>query len=383
MAQARKSVKSPPPRRKQQPARDWFEVVVAYAGLLAKLSMVAFVVALGYIVYAVYGGYLDTGVDPRILRNVEWMGKLLAVAGFVGTLALAIATIDEVAYTVAAGIVGLGLILGTPVLIVSKLHNTQSEAGLLINDWTRNAGFAIGTVAALRVIYFIAETVRSGPKARLKAQQEEDERLGPKKVKVTSGIWSKCWNLPYCHDTIREVCPAYKERKTCWKFGRGCNCDPLLVETMIRAGAARVGKGQDKVAAQKQITQDEYMRELLGAGSPGKGPSPGERTIDCKKCPIYGEHQRQKFNLVNPIAILLTLAGLAVAYPVLKQFYNATILSLAKGAHEMAFQSASVERWIGYLNTPTVQVFFFFIVTLFSLSYVLKIVEWAIFVKKV
>lgn len=375
-----------PERRTPDGDRDWYIVVAGYAGLVAKICAVVFLVSLGYIVYAVYSGKLGTGgVDPRILRNIEWMGKALAASATLGTIALALATLDEVAYSVAAAVVGVGLILGTPVFITSKLDQTQGQLVDIIHLWTRYAGFAVCGVVGVRVIYYIAETLRSGPKAKAKAQEEEEQRLGPKKVKRTQGIWSKCWQLPYCHDTIRDVCPAYKERKNCWKFGRGCNCDPMLVETMIRSGAARMGKGQDKVSAHKQQTADEYLREALGVTQrPGTGPgAPPARTVECKKCPIYGEHQRQKFNIVNPIAILVTIGLLVVAYPVLNEIYQATIAAMARAGAEFTLgQETAVSRWIGYLDTTTVRVFFFGILSLFVLSYVLKLVEWAVFIKK-
>ena len=382
---AKRSSSGPPtPGQKREGDRDWYAVVAGYASMVAKISVVVFVLALGYIVYAVYGGHLSGDVDPRIVRNIEWMGKALTAAAVVGAIALALATLDEVAYSVAAAVLGIGLVLGTPVLVISKLQQPNSPVADVIQMWTRNAGFAICGVVALRVIYYIVETIRYGPKARAKAQQEEEDRLGPKRVKRVQGVWSRCWQLPYCHDTIREVCPAYKERKNCWRFGRGCNCDPMLVETMIRSGAARVGKGQDKVSAQKQVTADEYLREALGAGKqPAAAKGQADRTIDCKKCPIYGEHQRQKFNIANPVAIILTIALLVMAYPVLNQAYQLTITGLANLAAQFTFtEDTSVGRWIGYLDTTTVRVFFYGILSLFALSYVLKLVEWAIFVKK-
>ncbi len=331
-----------------------------------------------------YGGYLSSAeLDARKLSNIVIMGKLLAAAGTIGTIAFALATMGEVAYVVAAGLIGLGLIFGTPVLILSKLQEATNPAALQISIWTRNAGFAICAVALLRILYHIGYTIKMGPKARQRAQEEEDDQLGPKRVKRTHGIWSRCWELPYCHDTIREVCPAFKERRNCWKIRRGCNCDPMLVESLIRAGAARMGKGQDKVAAQQQQTQDEYLRDALGAGR-GTGPRPPEgRTMECTKCPIYGEHQRQKFRIANPIVIIGTLALLLATYPITKQAYFATVEALAAIAARFTMgKMIDPSRWFEYLNTPAVQIFFFAIVTIFLLAYVLKVIEWAIFVRK-
>ena len=39
-------------------------------------------------------------------------------------------------------------------------------------------------------------------------------------------------------------------------------------------------------------------------------------------------------------------------------------------------------EWFEYLNTPAIQIFFFVIVGMLALAYVLKLVEWVIFEKK-
>jgi hypothetical protein len=374
--------KEGPPKAggEKQQSRDWFDYVAAYAANVAWVCLVLFAISLGYIIYAVYGGYLSKQVDQRIINNIVLMGKVLTGSAVLGTIAFAIATIGEVAYVVAAALIGLGLIFGTPFLILSKLQQGSSpEVATAIGLWTRNAGIGMCVVAGLRLLYQVIETIRSAP-ARRAALEDEEERLGPKRVKRAKTIYAMCWGLPYCHDTIREVCPAFKERKTCWKFGKGCNCDPTMVESLIRAGAARVGKGQDKTSARTQMTQDAYLREALGAGKPGAATG---RAIECAKCPIYGEHQRQKFTIVNPIAIILTVGLMVAAYSPLREAYQVAITGLATAASRLAFENADVKQWIEWLNVPTVQVFFFAIVALFLLAYVLRIVEWAIFVKKI
>jgi len=378
-----KQRQGPPPKpgaEKEASSKDWFDYVAAYSASVAWVCLVAFAIALGYIIYVVYGGYLSPNVDQRMINNVVLMGKVLTASAVIGTIAFTLATIAEVAYVVAAAMIGLGLIFGTPMLILSKLQggNVAAEA---IRTWTFNAGLGICIVAALRVLYQIGYTIKYGSAAKKKAEEEEQERLGPKKVRRAQTIYAMCWGLPYCHDTIREVCPAFKEKKTCWQFGKGCNCDPTMVESLIRAGAARVGKGQDKTSARTQMTQDAYLREALGAGKGGAAAASG-RTLDCKKCPIYGDHQRQKFNIINPLAIIATIALMALAYSPLKGAYFTTIEGLARVAGQLDPTGKSASNWVNYLNVPTVQVFFFTIVGLFLLAYVLKLVEWLIFVKK-
>jgi len=73
-----------------------------------------------------------------------------------------------------------------------------------------------------------------------------------------------------------------------------------------------------------------------------------------------------------------------VAYPIVNQLYHATIAAMAHAGSQLTLtENTALDRWIGYLDTVTVKVFFFGILCLFLLSYILKFVEWAVFVKKV
>ena len=53
-----------------------------------------------------------------------------------------------------------------------------------------------------------------------------------------------------------------------------------------------------------------------------------ERTIPCSKCPIYLDHQRQKFKIVNPLAVVTSLVLLALAYKPLLVLYSAVITGI-------------------------------------------------------
>ena len=342
-------------RRSTAPAaeRSATDYVAGYASAVAKIGGALFVLCTIYFIYAVYGGYLDQGVDPDKARTFALIAKLLILSAGLGTAGLAIWTLDEIGYTIGAGIVGALILFGHPMLILSRLRDPASPIAREIATGFMAAGIACLAVVVLRVIWYVAEVIRTGPQSRQRALEEEEAGLSPKRVKRSRGMWSKCWDLPYCHDTIKELCPAFQARRNCWRFGRGCNCDPSLIEAMIRSGAARVGKGQDKTGAAVQRTQDEYLRDLLGAKQKG---TPEGRTISCAKCPIYGEHQRQKFQIANPVVLVASLLGLAAAYPVLIRVYGAAVKGLAALASTLVLgQDITVAEWIERLNTPTVR----------------------------
>jgi hypothetical protein len=153
-----------------------------------------------------------------------------------------------------------------------------------------------------------------------------------------------------------------------------------MIERLIRSGALDTAKGASRSSAVQKAQQEAYVRSDLQADAPVKA---SERTIPCSKCPIYLDHQRQKFRIVNPIAVIATVVLMGVAYLPLKQLYYGVVAAISHIAATLTFgTNVNAASWFDYLNTPALQVFFFIIVGLLALAYVLKFIEWAIFEKK-
>lgn len=365
---------------------DIYVFVSRWARWLLQFAIAGFVISLAYVLYAIFSGVLRQQVSAeqtaRFVNNLTLMGQILTLSCFLGALCFVILTLSEIAYSVLIGIVGAALVFGMPVLIASNLNGASPQVVTVISTWSKNAGMAILLVVALRILYEIVEQIRTA-EARRKQKEELEEAIGPQKVKrpPRAGIWSPCWKLPYCHEAVREACPAFKTRRSCWRYGSGCNCDPSMIERLIRSGALESGKGASKASSREKIAHAAYVRSDLQADVPVKAV---ERTIPCSKCPIYLDHQRQKFKIVNPIAIIATIVLMGLAYIPLRAIYHQTVRAIAAVASRMTFDVERVDpgQWVRYLDTPALQIFFFIIIGLLALSYVLKFVEWAIFEKK-
>lgn len=361
---------------------DIYAFLARWARTVLQLAGGVFILSLGYILFGIFSGALvKTDADvPKLLTNLRLMGQLMAVSGTLGALAFVILTLSELAFAILAGIVGAGLLFGMPVLVASNLARADVSLLATINEWSKNAGMGILAIVGLRILYEIVETVRTAA-ARRKEREEQEDGTGLKKVKKApkQGVWSPCWKLPYCHDAVREHCPAFKARKSCWRFGYGCNCDPALIESLIRTGALDTAKGSSRTSTTQKAQQAAYVRSDLQADAPVKAH---ERTIPCSKCPIYLDHQRQKFKIVNPIAIIACLVLLGMAYVPLTTLYTQLISGVAKIAGNLSFQGIDPSQWFEYLNITPIKIFFFVIVGLLALAYVLKAIEWAIFEKK-
>lgn len=361
---------------------DLLGYMVRWARLAFQVAMFFFIISLGYLLYGVFSGVLGHHpLDPRILGNVRLMGQVLAASSFLAAATFCFLTVDELAYAVLVGLVGAGIAFGLPIMAAGSLRQADAQAAGALIEGFRNAGLAMLGIVGLRILLEIVQQIRMADATR-RAKAEVEAETGIKKAKRTSGgVWSPCWGLPYCHDAVREHCPAFKARRSCWRFGYGCNCDPSLIERLIRSGGIESGRGGQHVDSRAKATHAAYVRSDLQADRPVKQM---ERTIPCTRCPIYLDHQRQKFKIVNPLAIVAAIALVAVAYKPLTGVYTVTVSAIATLAAKLTYGTrVNAGDWFNYLNTPAIKIFFFLIVSMLVLAYVLKFVEWLIFEKKI
>jgi len=351
----------------------------ALTGWLLRVSLVGTVLCLAYIMYLIFGGFL-ANPTPQVAGAARYLGAGLSIFPVVLAVCIVARLWYELAYSLLVGLGGALITFGLPILMSMQGVNAQGNpvADSLLKT-TSMAGKLVLLVALIRVIAAIAEYVRDAPARQAERQKQLAADGGPAKAQQSISRYGKCWQLPFCHEAIRRVCPAYDTRKTCWKFGRGCNCDPSMIEMMIRQGARKAGV----VSADKQRTQQQYMRAELEAD----GTTPAhERTIPCTKCPIFNEHQRQKFALANPFFVVVTIVLFAMLFPLVMQVYGVTITGLSHFASQFIIQQPGFEidpgQWFQHLNTPAVKVFFIVIAFSFLFAYVLRVIEWAILVKK-
>ncbi len=116
----------------------------------------------------------------------------------------------------------------------------------------------------------------------------------------------KCYQLPFCRKFVREACPIYHARRSCWREKVGCMCE----EQVIRDAMAGKTIPKDSVAAAQYIPRNHKLTD-------------GQKAERCRSCVIYNEHQKHKYKLVMP----LVLIGWVLFYIVLR----GPLLSLTEG----------------------------------------------------
>jgi hypothetical protein len=103
----------------------------------------------------------------------------------------------------------------------------------------------------------------------------------------------KCWQLPFCRKFVREQCPIYHSKRTCWRERVGCMCE----EEVIRGAMEGNIIPKDAVSAAKYIPRNTKW-------------TPAQKAERCRQCVIYNEHQRHKYRLAVPAVVL----GVAFVY---------------------------------------------------------------------
>lgn len=349
--------------------------VYSACAVVFKIGALVFALVAAYLVYAVVSGQLRSDLPASGVALLSGAGKVLLVSGVLASACLAFVTVEEVYWSVVGGVVGLILLFGVPAL-VANYAQSETPAATAVAFWGTLTAKALIIIAALRVLYEIYRSLVEGSERR--KEPEDEARRAREKLRKPprENVFARCWQMPFCHDAVRELCPAFKARKSCWKFGKGCNCDPDLVETLIRSRAAGPSR-------QARATEAAFIRSELEADTVRRR---SERTIPCAKCPIFTEHQRRKFRVINPLLILGTLVLIVVLYEPLGRVYSALargIAGLIAGTALNPATGGNVQWWYNYLDTPTLQTAFVVIVGLFCLSWILKVGEWLVLEKKV
>ena len=125
---------------------------------------------------------------------------------------------------------------------------------------------------------------------------EHERRKRNQKPKV----YGKCWDMPFCRDFVKRVCPAAKAKKPCWRIKVGCYCDEA---TILRA----------LTPEGKQNPHLQGIMESLGLDrSRGSVLSPAQKRARCRRCGIYAEHQRQKYRILSPLVFPLVIISMYI-----------------------------------------------------------------------
>ncbi len=191
---------------------------------------------------------------------------------------------------------------------------------------------------------------------------DEEER---RKKFTKAKAYGSCWDMPFCREFVRRVCPAFEVKKPCWRVKCGCYCDEKTILKAMTSG----GKRNDHL--------NEIMHTLGLDQAETSKLSPSIKRARCRRCMIYSEHQRQKYRILSPVTFPLvgvliyafygTLAGWLWVWLEKADRFMSMLTYSTSGAHSFAQEGAFLTN------------VFVVWLTIVALSYALKFVEYLVF----
>ncbi len=351
----------------------------------ARLALPIAGLSLAYILAAVFAGgapNLTNNLNATQVQLVHFM--VLASQAFTySIIGLAVALLllsydDNRLGAIVTG-VALAMSLGMPI-VLRILLGASNAAAMQMTPIFFHAGRILLPIGLFKATIDLGVWAWNLPN-RIKSRQSVAGAVGfgktveskQQRIARNANMFSPCWNLPFCREAIRVLCPAYLARKTCWKFGRGCYCDEEMVGRIVR---------NEPIEAIKAATTRQC-----------------KEAPPCARCYIFLEHQTHKFRMMSPLALPSAIALMFVGWPI----YNTLFLGFTMGytklfstlsfnptAHGPKDLQASAESQAAAsasaLSPQDIAQYSSYVMAallgFFLLIYISKGIEWAIFKAK-
>lgn len=174
-----------------------------------------------------------------------------------------------------------------PNIFGGAIGNSPSMVGANALAAIQLGGTVMGGLSIAVLVATIAQRVRERAQQGARADQLKYGKGLKEEKEIRNVFMGKCWQLPFCRKFVREKCPIYHARRTCWRERVGCMCE----EEVIRNAMENKAIPKDLVAAAKYIPQNHKL-------------TPEMKKERCRQCVIYNEHQKHKYKLCLPITIV-------------------------------------------------------------------------------
>lgn len=335
------------------------DFLTAAARGLTGLGALATLIAAGLLLFTCVRVSGDSTVAAEAIKNIAVFKEVLLY----GSIGLAVG----VSYLfwgeeLAAGLMLLGaaILFFTPIwfpMIVSGATTEALGRGL---EALQTGGTVLGVVATIALVIDVAGKTRMRAKTGVKADQLKFGK-GIKEEQDRRNVFlGKCWQLPYCRKFVRERCPIYHAKRTCWRERVGCMCE----EEVIRQAMENKPIPKDRLLDGSAIPRNHRLTEKQKA----------ER---CRNCVIYNEHQRHKYKAVVPAVV----ATYGLIYLTLHGPLTGVVESVVRSIDKVIHRAVMIN---GRAEIPQVFVEgLLFFTMLLLLTYSMKLVEYLIFKLKI
>jgi hypothetical protein len=225
----------------------------------------------------------------------------------------------------------------------------------------RTSAMGAGVVAMLVVFVDVFMKVQTRFSQGTKADQLKYGKGIKEEVDRKNVFMCTCWQLPYCRKFVRERCPIFHAKRSCWREKVGCMCE----EEVIKGAMENRTIPKDAVAAARYIPQNNKITML-------------QKMERCRQCVIYNEHQKHKYRLFLPITLLGFTGICALLWPLLMGAMHGMVQEAEKTMNKVI-----VGGGVNAQIPDALQQIILASICLVLLTYILKILEFMIFKLKI
>lgn len=356
------------------PTREINEQLVEFLSGVARLLMgagtLSTMIGVGFLIYTCTlfgGGHVAPSAD-QALSNISIFDKF--VLG--GVLALGVSTsylFWGESILAALQLIGAALLFFSPIILTSTGVLGQSATNYGDKDPVAAAlaslnhgGMLLGGIGLLVLAIDLTTRARTRASQGWKSDQLRYGKGVKEEVDRHNVFLGKCWQLPFCRKFVRERCPIYHARRTCWRELTGCMCE----EEVIRNAMENKAIPKDALMAATYIPRNMKL-------------SVEQKRERCKSCVIYNEHQKHKYKVAMPATFLGFAAVYALMHGPLIQVVSGVISTMDRMINKATLQTTQA-----HLDQPTMfQELLLACLMVVLFAYAMKLLEYVIFKLKV
>ena len=236
--------------------------------------------------------HMNAADRAQMTSVVELAARVLIDGGAVVVACVVVRLSRDEVVGQALTLLGALLLFGSPVLLVSVL-GLGTTGGTTLPRTIVDAFRATGSICLLPGLVLLLRDailrIWNGLSVKRVVESRQEQEEEPAKKSLFRTIYAKCWDMGFCRGFVRKVCPAYAEKKPCWRLKVGCYCDE---KTILKA---MMSEGKENVHT-RGIMQSLGIEDSKASKLGSK-----VRKERCRRCGIYMEHQRQKYGLLSPV----------------------------------------------------------------------------------
>lgn len=319
----------------------------------------------GAIIFCVYYAFTFSGSstqasEAQALSNIDLFHKLVVSGMLASGIGASYLFWGEELLSALLLIVA-GLLYFSP-LILTGVGGVQADTLVAQTalGTVQMGGTMLGLVAIVVLIFDIGSRVKLRSQQGTKADQLKYGKGVKEEADRQNVFLGKCWQLPYCRKFVREKCPIYHSKRTCWKEQVGCMCE----EQVIRDAMESKIIPKDEVAAAAMIPRNNRLTSL-------------QKWERCKQCVIYNEHQKHKYRALLPTIVISFIAFYAIFRIPLLAATKGMVDGMSKIVGKLTLNASGGDS-VTAVSAPFQELLLICLMVIL-LTYSLKVLEHAIF----